>query len=203
MSKHIKFDWAIKRMLRNKANFAILEGFLSELLKFDVHIQEIIESESNKQHEYDKSNRVDMLVRDDRGDLMLIEVQNSAEYDYFRRMLYGQAKRISERLSEGQAYGELTRIYSINIVYFPLGVGNDYIYVSDGGFKGMHLKDELQLTPAQQRAYRVEKVREILTQYYLIKVNEFDDVARDTLDEWVYFLKNNRIEDSFHAKGLE
>lgn len=203
MDKHIKFDWAMKRMLRNKANFDILEGFLSELLKFDVHIQEILESESNRLHPYVKSNRVDILVKNDRGDLMLIEVQNSAEYDYFRRMLYGQAKLISERLAAGHPYGELTRVYSINIVYFPLGVGEDYIYVSDGAFRGMHRNDELQLSPAQQRAYGVQEVREIFTQYYIIKVNEFDDVAKDTLDEWIYFLKNNRIEDSFQAKGLE
>ncbi len=55
MEKHIRFDWAIKRLLRNKANFVVLEGFLSELLKFDVRIQEILESESNRQHPYDKA----------------------------------------------------------------------------------------------------------------------------------------------------
>ncbi|MCI5150366.1 MAG: hypothetical protein D3916_13440 [Candidatus Electrothrix sp. MAN1_4] len=40
MKKHIRFDWAIKRLLRQKANFGILEGFLSELLKEDVKINE-------------------------------------------------------------------------------------------------------------------------------------------------------------------
>ena len=29
----ISFDWAMKRLLRNKANFEVLEGFLSELLR--------------------------------------------------------------------------------------------------------------------------------------------------------------------------
>ena len=29
----VSFDWAVKRLLRNKANFGILEGFLSELLR--------------------------------------------------------------------------------------------------------------------------------------------------------------------------
>jgi len=28
----ISFDWAMKRLLRNKANFEVLEGLLSELL---------------------------------------------------------------------------------------------------------------------------------------------------------------------------
>ena len=42
--KLISFDWAIKRILRSKANFEILEGFLSELLKEDITILEVLES---------------------------------------------------------------------------------------------------------------------------------------------------------------
>ena len=42
----ISFDWAMKKLLRSKANFEILEGFLSELLKNNIHILEILESGS-------------------------------------------------------------------------------------------------------------------------------------------------------------
>lgn len=200
---HIRFDWAMKRMLRNKANFEILEGFLSELLEFDVKIQEILESEGNKEHEQDKYNRVDILVKDSNNNHMLIEVQNEKEHDYFQRMLYGQAKLISERLTEGDTYSKLTRIYSINIVYFPLGAGKDYVYISNSDFIGIHYKDTLELTDTQKEFYNAEKVRELFTQYYIIKVNQFNDIAQNTLDEWIYFLKNNEIKDSFKAKGLE
>ena len=31
--KLITFDWAMKRLLRSKTNFEILEGFLSELFE--------------------------------------------------------------------------------------------------------------------------------------------------------------------------
>ncbi len=201
--KHIKFDWAIKRLLRNKANFEILEGFLSELLMFDVEIQEILESEGNQQNNTDKYNRVDILVKDVKGNLMLIEVQNEREDDYYHRMLYGQAKLISERLNTGDEYGKLTKVYSINIVYFPLGVGKDYIYVSDGSFRGMNLHDTLKLSDKQKKLYNAEKVRELFTQYYIIKVNAFNKNAKTPLDQWIYFLKNNEIKDNFKAKGLE
>ena len=30
--KYIRFDWAIKRLLRQKANFDVLEGFLTVFL---------------------------------------------------------------------------------------------------------------------------------------------------------------------------
>jgi hypothetical protein len=77
----ICFDWAVKKLLRDKANFDVLEGFLSELLGFDVKIQEIIESETNKQHEKDKYNRVDMSVHSESSEVMLVEIQNEAETD--------------------------------------------------------------------------------------------------------------------------
>ena len=46
--KLIWFDWAVKKLLRNKANFGVLEGFLSELLYDDIKIERILESESNQ-----------------------------------------------------------------------------------------------------------------------------------------------------------
>ena len=61
--KLISFDWAIKRILRSKANFDILEGFLSELLFEDITILEILESESNQEQKDDKFNRLDIKVK--------------------------------------------------------------------------------------------------------------------------------------------
>ena len=58
----IRFDWAIKKLLRQKANFQILEGFLSSLLKEEIIIQNIIESESNQSEYNDKYNRVDVAA---------------------------------------------------------------------------------------------------------------------------------------------
>ena len=60
----ISFDWAVKRLLRNKANFGILEGFLSELLHQDIKIDRILESEGNRENEMEKFNRVDILAED-------------------------------------------------------------------------------------------------------------------------------------------
>ncbi len=30
--RYIRFDWAVKRLLRHKANFGVLEGFLTVLI---------------------------------------------------------------------------------------------------------------------------------------------------------------------------
>jgi len=201
--KHIHFDWAIKRLLRQKANFGILEGFLSELLKEDIEIIEILDSESNKETEEDKYNRVDVLVKDKKGDLIIIEVQNSYALDYFLRVLFGISKAIIEHMKEGDTYSKVKKVISVNIVYFELGQGDDYIYRGTTNFKGIHDNQILELTTAQKKLFKKEKVEEVYPEIYLIKVNKFDDHAKDTLDEWVYFLKNSEIKQEFSAKGIK
>ena len=198
----IRFDWAIKRLLRNKANFTVLEGFLSELLYTDLKINRILDSESNQNSSDDKFNRVDILVEDSKGEMLIIEIQNQNEYDYFQRMIYGTAKAISEYINLGEPYDKIKKVYSINIVYFDLGQGDDYIYHGRTDFKGVHKSDLLKLSPKQMEMFDKTDPFQLFPEYYVIKVNQFNDNAKDTLDEWVYFLKNDEILEGFNAKGL-
>jgi predicted transposase/invertase (TIGR01784 family) len=194
----IRFDWAIKRLLRNKADFSVLEGFLSELLKDDISIQSILESESNQKIDSDKFNRVDMLVKNSKEELVIIEIQNENEYDYFHRMAYGTSKVITEYISVGEPYK------NINIVYFDLGQGEDYIYHGKTDFIGLHTSDKLKLSSKQTELLggKIEPFQ-IFPEYYVIKVNNFNDVAKDSLDQWIYYFKNNEIKDNFNAKGID
>jgi predicted transposase/invertase (TIGR01784 family) len=198
----VTFDWAMKKLLRSKANFGILEGFLSELLKKDIKILELLESESNKIDKDSKQNRVDILAKLDGGELALIEVQVSSEFDYFYRMLYGTSNIIVEYLHAGEAYSNIKKVYSVNILYFDLGQGKDYIYHGRTKFVGIHQQDELSLTEKQKELYTKNFIHEIYPEYYLIKVNNFNDIAKNTLDEWIYFLKHEAIKKPSHAKGL-
>ncbi len=200
--KLIRFDWAIKKLLRDKANFGILEGFLSELLNEEITIKQILDSESNKETEDDKHNRVDILVEDGKGDLIIIEVQNSKEYDYFHRILYGTAKVITEHIKEGDAYANVKKVISITIAYFDLGQGKDYLYHGINQFKGVHHGDILTMAERQKDLYNQEHVHDIFPEYWLIKVGKFNNVITQKVDEWIYFLKNGEVEDSFSAKGL-
>jgi predicted transposase/invertase (TIGR01784 family) len=201
--KLIRFDWAVKKLLRNKANFAILEGFLSELLFDDIRIEKILESEGNQETEDDKYNRVDILTQNSKNELIIVEIQNTYEIDFFHRMAFGASKALTENLSLGQAYSEIKKVISINIVYFDLGQGQDYVYKGSTNFLGLHEKDTLTLSDKQKVAFSKEKVSDIFPEFYIIKVNKFNDVAKDTLDEWVYFLKNSEVKDEFKAKGLK
>ena len=58
MTNYIRFDWAMKRLLRDKANYAVLEGLLTTLLNEKITIKNLLESESNQEDQYDKLNRV-------------------------------------------------------------------------------------------------------------------------------------------------
>ncbi len=200
--KLIRFDWAIKNILRDKSNFIILEGFLSELLNENITILEIIESESNKKYKDDKFNRVDLLVKLQKGELIIIEIQNDDEYDYFQRILYGVSKTISENLISGKAYKGVKKVISVNIVYFDLGHGKDYVYHGTTNFIGIHNRDKLELSDEQKRLFKKEDAYEIFPEYYILKIDKFDDDAKNGLDEWIYFLKNDDIMDNFKAKGL-
>ena len=201
--KLISFDWAMKKLLRSKANFDILEGLLSELLKEDIRIIAVLESESNKTHRQDKFNRVDLKVRNQHDDLIIIEVQYEREFDYLQRILFGTSKVITEHLNESDPYSKIVKVISVNILYFDLGQGEDYIYHGKTTFHGLHQQDTLQLSQDQQELYKKHAINEIFPEYYLIRVNNFNDIARDTLDEWIYFLKNEEIKANFRAKGLK
>ena len=161
------------------------------------------ESETNKNDPEDKSNKVDILCEDLHGDIMLIELQYYSEWDFFHRMLFGTSKLIADYLKIGEPYANIKKVYSINIVYFELGHGTDYVYHGTTSFSGLHHHDTLQISPAQQEKLKKESVYQVFPEYYIIKVNNFDNVAKDRLDEWIYYLKNNALPERYTAKGLD
>lgn len=203
MSKYIRFDWAMKRLLRDKANFGALEGLLTTLLGEKIKIQKLLESESNQETEYDKQNRVDILAENDKGHLFLIEVQNNSEYAYFQRMLFGASKLVTEYIERGENYDNVKKVYSINIVYFSLGSGKDYVYHGKTEFRGIHDGDILQLSPFQKQKFSVSEVSELYPEYYILKVNDFNKVAKTHLEEWIYYLNTGDLPDSATAPGLD
>ncbi|MGN1263725.1 MAG: PD-(D/E)XK nuclease family transposase [Prevotella sp.] len=203
MSDYIRFDWAMKRLLRDKANFGALEGLLTTLLGQKLHIQKLLESESNQEDEYDQQNRVDILAENDLGQLFLIEVQNNTEYAYFQRMLFGTSKLVTEYIERGQPYDNIKKVYSINIVYFSLGSGTDTVYHGKTEFKGIHNGDILNLSPFQRQKFNVSTVSDLYPEYFILKVNDFNKVAKTHLEEWIYYLKTGEIPGNATAPGLD
>jgi predicted transposase/invertase (TIGR01784 family) len=199
---YIRFDWAAKRLLRQKSNFVVLEGFLSTLLNEDIKIERMLESEGNQETYDDKFNRVDMLAENNKGELVIIEIQNNRELDYFHRMLYGTSKAITEYISRGEPFANVKKVYSINILYFGLGQGKDYVYHGRTEFRGIHTNDILKLSEHQRQQFTYQSVGELFPEYYVLRVDEFDKKAVTPLDEWISFLKTGDIPRNAKAKGL-
>ena len=201
--RYIRFDWAIKRLLRQKANFGVLEGFLTVFLGEPITIVELLESEGNQLSEDDKLKRVGIKVRNGKGEIIIVEIQNIRMLHYLECILLGVDKTIIEHINLGDSYNEVKKVYSISILYFDLGVGNDYLYHGQNQFVGVHTGDRLQIRTKEQNAIVSRFPSEIFPEYILIRVNEFDKVAVTPLDEWMRYLKDGIIASDTTAPGLE
>ena len=202
MDKYIRFDWAAKRMLRDKANFAVLEGLMTVLLEEKVTIIEILESEGNQEEADDKFNRVDIKAKNSKDEIILVEIQQTRELYYLQRILYGVAKTITEHIRLGNKYDQVKKVYSISIVYFDLGKGSDYLYHGQTQLVGVHTHDQLIINTRDKDAIRMVAPTDIFPEYYIIRVNEFNQVATTPLEEWLDYLKDGNIKDDTTAPGL-
>ena len=204
LNRYIRFDWAAKYMLRNKADFAIFEGLISVLVKEKVTIVELLDTESNKQTENDKYNRVDIKAKNSKGEIILVEIQQTRELDYLQRMIYGVAKTITEHISSGNRYAEVKKVFSINILYFNMGEGEDYLYHGQTVLRGVHTNDSLKLTTHEREDLKVLTPEQVFPEYFVIRVNVFDkEVIDGYLEEWMDYLKNERIRPDTTAPGLQ
>ena len=201
-NKYIRFDWAVKRMLRDKANFAVLEGLITVLTGEVVKIEELLESEGNQENASDKFNRVDIKAKNSKGDIIIVEVQLTRQLYFLQRMLYGVSKAITEHIEIGNMYDKVKKVYSINILYFDLGKGSDYLYHGKTVFTGVHTNDLLEVNIKEAEELRMCVPQDIFPEYYIIRVNEFNSVATTPIEEWLDYLKNNRIKDDTSTPGL-
>lgn len=178
--RYIRFDWAIKRLLRQKANFGVLEGFLTVFLGEKITIVELLESEGNQLSEDDKFNRVYAEALNDKGEIIIVKIQNIRKLYYLEQVLYGVAKTITEYIS----------------------LGEDYLYHGQNHFIGIHTKDQLVVN-TKERSVIVSKLSpEIFPEYILIRTNKFDKIAVTPLEEWMDYLKRGTIRPDTMTPGL-
>jgi hypothetical protein len=105
-------------------------------------------------------------------------------------------------MTVGEPYSEIKKVIAVSIIYFGLGKGDDYVYIGQTSFKGLHTHKDLELTKAQQEVLKKPTIKQAFPEYYLIQTTRFNDVVNEPLDEWIYFFKNNEVLDTFKAKGM-
>ena len=154
-------------------------------------------------HDNNKFNRVDIKAKDSKGDIIIVEIQQTRELDYLQRVLYGVAKAITEHMYKGRGYLEAKKIYSINILYFDLGEGADYLYYGQTTLTGVHTHDTLKLTQHEREDLQVVSPEDVFPEYYIIRVNEFNQLATTPLEEWLQYLKDEYIRPDTTVPGLQ
>ena len=200
---YIRFDWAIKHILRDKANFDILEGFISVLLGEEIKIEELLESESNQDSDTDKFNRVDIKAKNSNGHLIIVEVQLTRQLYYLQRILYGTCKAITEHICVGDKYDQVKKVYSISILYCDYGQGDDYVYHGETRFKGIHTGNDLLVNIKEEGVIVPHLPREVFPEYYLVRVNVYDKIPETPLDEWMTYLKTGKVKEDTRTPGLQ
>lgn len=199
----IRFDWAIKHLLRDKANFDVLEGFLTVLLGEDIHIVELLESESNQADEEDKFNRVDIKALNSEGHIIIIEVQLTSHYSFMKRVLYGTCKAVTEHIAVGDNYGNVKKVYSISILYCDFGRGDDYVYHGVTTFLGVHTKTPLIVKERVKETVIPVLPETVFPEYYVLRIYNFDKTPESQLDEWMRYLKTGNINPDTTTPGLQ
>ena len=212
----VSFDWAMKHILRDKANFDVLEGFLSTLLNEEIRVLSLLESEANQQHDLDKYNQVDLLAVDANAQILIIELQYTWQPSYLKRILYGAAKLIVENIKVGESFDKVRKVISISILYFPVSQeDDDYLYHGKTEFLGLNngkpLRIDMAKLPKPDKAGKGSvakpgeppKVVNIFPEYYRIEVGHFQNIIRHPIDEWVYLFKNSQVRDDFHSKNIQ
>ena len=202
-NSYIRFDWAIKKILRDKANFGILEGLITVLLGEEVKIVELLESESNQDNDHDKFNRVDIKAKNSKGHIIIIEVQLTRQLYYLERILYGTCKAITEHINIGDKYDQVKKVYSISILYCDYGQGDDYVYHGETIFKGLHTGNTLHVNMKEEGVIIPRLPREVFPEYYIVRVNAYDKIPSNPLDEWLSYLKTGIIREDTKAPGLQ
>ena len=188
----ISFDWALKSILRQKDNFDILEGFLSDLLGEQITILDLIESEGNKDDKKDKFNRVDLKAKDSSGREIIIEVQYDREPDYLERVYYGTCKSLIDNMQEGYRYKNIKKIISVSIVYWQM-LDKSYLIKGEMVFKD--LTDNSRELPMKSE-------HKIFAEYYFIQPEWFNDNIKSAIDEWVYMFKHSKVKGEIEATNI-
>ena len=187
----ISFDYAIKDILRDKANFDILSGFLTELLEKQVTVIEVLESEGNPEtpatlegktgktgkvrnvRKTGKVSRMDLKAKIDDGEIAVFEIQYFDKIDFMGKILFNACKAVVEQIKTGDQY-DVKKVYSINISYYGFDAEDEYVFTANlNEFRGIHYEEVIPFS--QKFNPNADAPKDIHPEYFLILPNNFEE----------------------------
>ena len=92
----ISFDYAIKFLLKSKANYDIIEGFISALIVAQgykpVKINALLETESNRETADLKRSIADLVVEDEDGNKYIVEIERSFTSNFMHKACFNTSR---------------------------------------------------------------------------------------------------------------
>lgn len=177
-----KNDFIFQRIFGRQENKEILISFLNAVLMLEngsrlTDIEIIENTRLSKDRPYDKLGILDIRAQTLEGIQINIEIQIINQYNMDKRTLFYWSKLYTEQLNEGQAFNELKKTITINILDF------EYIKV-ENYHSVFHLWED------SNKDYKLTDVLEIR----FIELPKFRKIQPDMskpLDRWLLFLEDS------------
>jgi predicted transposase/invertase (TIGR01784 family) len=197
----VSFDYAIKYLLKDKGDYAIVEGFISALLRTkgykDVKIVALLESESNKEDSKSKRSLADLIVEDEDHHKYIIEIERNLKDSFIHKSCFNTSRLIVDNLAQREDYTEIIKIFHISLLYFP--IGNGVIYHGKTIIHEIETNEKLSVHMKNQETGKEFDATDILPEYFYISVPLFNDRLEREIDEWLHVMKYDEVPKNYHS----
>ena len=172
-----RVDFAFKKLFGSEENKDILISFINAVVSKEDQVIDVIllNPYNNKEHQSDRLSILDIKATDEKGRQYNIEMQITDQVYYNQRALYYWSRLYTSQLQEGDAFVDLKKTISINVLNFDYF---DEEPTYHNVFKVLHAESH--------KSYFED------LELHFIELHKFDDEVnhiKTTLDRWVKFLK--------------
>jgi predicted transposase/invertase (TIGR01784 family) len=204
----ISFDYAIKYLLKDKADYDIVEGFISALIGEEgykpVKIKSLLESESNKETRGLKKSIADLIVEDEDGNNYIIEIDRSYTDLFLHKACFNSSRLIVDNIGTNQDYLKIKKVFHINLLYFPLKNFNSKAPLHHGKviFHEIDNLNPLDVHLTDSRKHHFD-IHNVFPEYFIISIALFDGIVRKEIDEWLYMMQNSEVREDFKSPYMK
>ncbi|WP_342267893.1 Rpn family recombination-promoting nuclease/putative transposase [Candidatus Tisiphia endosymbiont of Empis tessellata] len=199
----ISFDYAIKYLLKDKGDYAIVEGFISDILKTkgykDVKIVALLETESNKEDSKSKRSLADVIVENEDHHKYIIEIERNVKDSFIHKACFNTSRLIVDNLAQREDYTQIIKIFHISLLYFPIGNGNGAIYHGKTIIHEIETNERLNVHIKNMETFEVFDATDILPEYFYISVPLFNDRLEKEIDDWLHVMKYDKVPPNYYS----
>lgn len=206
MSDLISFDYAIKYLLRDRADYEIVEDFISAVLETGgyspIKITMPLERESNKESSDMKGSIVDLAVEDEKGNAYLVEIDRAIATYFLHKACFNTSRLIVDTLPAKDAYMGIKKVFHINVLYSTPKYIESYLYHIKSVVNKISgtKQEEIEIIDKNSK---IQYYSRILPEYFVIALPAFSNIVSKTIDEWIYFIKNEKIHEGCNNLSIK